>query len=487
MYNRFRKLLRLKNTKLIKLIRTFNAAEFKKFGDFVNSPYFNKNKNVIKLNNELKKYYPGFDSKDLTEEAIYRKVFGSGKFDYFKIKNIISDLYNLGLEFLKQQPNIYTSFAPDFNMLAELRARRLMGFHKKFVTQYENKFAGEKIKDGFHLYNEYLLVTEKHLSILLEKPSSIELIHDEFNSFHDYVIINLLKLYSLMLHISKENRTSSKLKMFDEVYSYIEKNDLGNNPIINIYKFIILLTVNRNIEYYYNLKEIYTDNFRNLSIEEAYYTHMYIFGFCMDRFNINADRKFIKECYDLFCHAYHNDMVALGELLYPDFINFIKVFMRYGDKELSEKFIAKYRDKLPADQQENCINFSNAYIAFYEGRFKEALALLTKVNFPLLIMKVQVKIMQIQLYYHLGYYEETREQVEYFRKSLAREENISPDYKSSILGFLKLTTMLINIVQSTEKEAKEFEMRSLVNEINGNQKNHFGIRFWLEDRLAEIK
>ncbi|MEO8513117.1 MAG: hypothetical protein ABI543_06145 [Ignavibacteria bacterium] len=478
----------MKNTKLIKLIKTFSPSEFKKFGDFVNSPYFNKNKNIIKLNNELKKYFPKFDNEHLTEELIYKKVFGSGgKFDYFKIKNIISDLYNLGLGFLKQRPNIATSFAPDFNLLAELRSRKLMTMHKKFVLYYEKKFAGEKIKDGFHLFNEYLLVTEKHLSIMLEKPTNIDLIKDEFNSFHDYVIINLLKLYSLMLHISKENRTTAKLKMFDEVYSYIEKNDLGNNPVINIYKYIILLTVNRNVEHYFKLKEEYLKNFNNLSKEEAYYTHMYIFGFCMDRFNVNADRAFIRECYDLFIHAYNENLVSLGELLYPDFINFIKVFMRQKDKELAEKFINEYKHQLPLEQLENCINFSNAYIAHFDGRFNEALALVTKVNFPLLIMKVQVKIMQIQLNFQLGYFEETREQIEYFRKSLAREENISADYKASILGFLKLTIMLINIVQSTDKKSTEFEKRSLLSELAENHANHFGIKFWLQDRLNELE
>lgn len=476
----------MKNTKLVKLLQTFTPAELKKFRDFVNSPYFNKNKNIIKLNNELEKYYPGFDPEELNEEVIYKKVFGAGEYDYFKIKNIISDLYNLGLEFLKQQSNIVTNFSPDYNMLTQLRGRKLMTLHKNFVTQYEKKFKQINIKDGFHLYNEYLLVTERHFSKLLEKPSSIEMIQDEFNRFHDYTLVNLLKFYALMLHIGKENNTSAELKMFDEVFNYIENSYSGSNPIINIYKYIILLTVKRNTKYYYILKEQFIENFDQLTSEEAYYTLMYIFGYCMDRFNINSDRRFIKECYDLFNHSYRKKMVFLGELLYPDFINYVKVFMRFGNKALAGKFIEDYSGLLPADQLDNCINFSNAFVYHCTGQLKEALALISKVNFPLQIMKVQVKIMQIQLNYQLGYFEETREQSEYFRKSLVKEEQISADYKRSILGFLKLIVSLINIKLSTDKKSKEYEINKFKYDMNLNQKNHFGIKFWLEDRFAEI-
>lgn len=476
----------MKKTKLIKLLRSFSPAEIKKFRDFVNSPYFNKNKNIIKLNNELEKFYPDFEHSQLTEEEIYSSIFGTDDFDYFKIKNIISDLYNLGLEFLKQQSNIATSFSPEYNMLTQLRTRKLMTLHKNFTAQFEKKLAKVRIKDGFHLYNEYLLVTERHLSRLLEKPSSIEMIQDEFNSFHDYALVNLLKFYALMLHIRKENNTTADLKMFEEVFSYIENRYSGTNPIINIYKYIILLTVKRNSEYYFVLKEQFIESSDQLTAEEAYYTLMYIFGYCMDQYNVNSDRAFIKECYDLFRHSYQNNMVYLGELLYPDFINYVKVFMRHGDKALAEKFMNDYSGLLPSEQMDNCINFSNAFVYHCTGKLKEALALVSRVSFPLQIMKVQVKIMQIQLNYQLGYYEETREQAEYFRKSLVKEEQISPDYKQSVMGFLKLTVLLINIKQSTEKNAREFDINRFRDDLRSNQKNHFGIKFWLEDRFAEI-
>lgn len=477
----------MKNTKLINLLNTFSPAEIKKFRDFTASPYFNKNKNVIRLCDEVIKFYPGFVSDKLNEEYLYSRVFGNEKYDYFKLKNIISDLYSLGLEFLKQQSNVYTSFAPDFNMITQLRSRKLWKYHTKFVENYIKKFRKTEIKDGFYLYNEYLLTTEKQLSNVLKKPSSIEMIQEEFNNFHDFTMLNLLKFYALMLHIGKENRSAIELKMFDDVYNYINHERDFPNPTINIYKYVILLSFTKEIKYYHILKHQFSEQFRSLNFEDAYYAHMYIFGYCMDKFNTDSDRNFIKECYDLFKHSYQNNMVSLGVLLYPDYINYVKVFMRYGDKKLSLEFMKTYKNCLPEEQIENCINFCNALILQQEGEFKKALALILKVNFPLQILKVQVKILQLQLNYELEYYEEAREQSEYFRKSLINEKGLSETYRNSIIGFIHLFLKLIRTKETSDKSEKKEALSVLEKLLDKNQKNHFGIKFWLEDRLKEIK
>lgn len=83
------------NTKLIKVLKTFSKTEIARFEDFVNSPYYNKNQNVRKVCVAVLNYYPGFDSKDFTEENIYTSVFKKEKYDYFKLKNILSDLFSV--------------------------------------------------------------------------------------------------------------------------------------------------------------------------------------------------------------------------------------------------------------------------------------------------------------------------------------------------------------------------------------------------------
>ena len=90
----------MENTKLIILIKSLDQYEIRQFKDFINSPAFNKKKILPKLFDELKKYYPDFNDLRSNEKQLYSRLYPGETFDYFKLKNALSDLYNLGKEFL---------------------------------------------------------------------------------------------------------------------------------------------------------------------------------------------------------------------------------------------------------------------------------------------------------------------------------------------------------------------------------------------------
>lgn len=477
----------MKNTKLITLLKTFSRDEIKKFRDFVLSPYFNKNKNVQKLNEVLFRFHPEFDSSLPDEEKIFSEIFPEEKFDYFKIKNISSDLYNLGLEFLRLTPNPATEFTSQYNLIVQLRTRKLFNLHGKLVKSLEKTFKETKIKDNAFLHSNYLIATESQFVDLFEKPSSISGIVNEFDSFFEYFLSNLLHYYNLLIHISKDNNIKLDIKMMEEVTAFLEHGKASEHPVTLSYSYLILLKTKGNEEYFFKLKEHYFRNFEFMNEFSAYTVHMYMFGYCADKYNISGDRRFVKEGYELYRHSYLNNRVTSGELLYPDFVNYIKIFVRAGDIQLARKFIADYAARLPKDQLDNCLNYSNAYIAHFEGDYNKALKLITMVNFPLAILKVQVRLIEVQLNFQLGYYEETRSLIESFKKTFIKEAVISDSLKESILSFLKSTINLINLKQESDRKRLKLELSRQMDIVSKTQMNHFGIKFWLEDRLNEIK
>lgn len=477
----------MKNTKLISLLKTFSKEEIKRFRDFVYSPYFNKNKNVQRLNDVLTKFYPEYNSALPDEENIFKEIFPGEKFDYFKIKNISSDLYNLGLSFLRQTPNPATEFISEYNLIVQLRMRKLFNLHGKLVKSIEKSLSEVKIKDNAFLYSNYLIATESQFVDLFDKPSSITGIFNEFESYFDYMLNNLLFYYNLLIHIGKDNNVKLDVKMKDEVITFLEKGPVSSHPVTLSYEYLILLKTKGNEEYFFKLKEHYFRNFEFMNEFSAYTVHMYMFGYCADKYNISGDRRFIKEGYELYRHSYLINRVTSGELLYPDFVNYIKIFVRAGDTELARKFIADYAAQLPKDQLDNCLNYANAYIAHFEKDLNKALKLISKVSFPLAILKVQVRLMEVQLNFQLGYYEETRSLIDSFRKTFIKEAVISDSLKESILSFLKSTINLINLKQESDKKKIHIEVSRLKDMISKSQLNHFGIKFWLEDRLNETK
>ena len=54
-------------SKVLQLLKTLTPQEFKKYGLFIGSPYFNKENVQIKIYELLKKHYPAFDSPVLAK------------------------------------------------------------------------------------------------------------------------------------------------------------------------------------------------------------------------------------------------------------------------------------------------------------------------------------------------------------------------------------------------------------------------------------
>jgi hypothetical protein len=57
--------------KAIELLKTFNGTEFKEFGLFVSSPFFNRENVLINLR-YTQKNYPSFDGRNFVKEKVLK-------------------------------------------------------------------------------------------------------------------------------------------------------------------------------------------------------------------------------------------------------------------------------------------------------------------------------------------------------------------------------------------------------------------------------
>ncbi|MEZ4690414.1 MAG: hypothetical protein R3A12_09625 [Ignavibacteria bacterium] len=120
-------------TLLIKFLKSLNQNEIRQFRDFIYSPSFNKNAKLTELFELHYRHYPDFDSEELSDNMLFEKIFKDEAYQYSKIKNLISDLFGLGKEFLafssfRKNQNIKEKF-----LMSELRLRTL-------DTAFENAY-----------------------------------------------------------------------------------------------------------------------------------------------------------------------------------------------------------------------------------------------------------------------------------------------------------------------------------------------------------
>ena len=470
------------NTRLIKLFKGFLQTDIRRFLDFVRSPFFNKNKKVIKLAEYILKFYPEFSNKGLDEVTAFKKLFPGEEYEYQKVKNLISDILNLAYDYLRTKPVYFTEFIPEINLTVNLRSLRILDLHEKALAAAEKKLESSKIRDGIYLYNKFLLADQRQILNTIKKPSSNQGLQESFNVQYELSLLNLLKQYTIMKHVSIENDKKFSMKMYEEVLEYIKRHNDFENITLKEYRLIALLLEEKTEEHYRELKKIYIEDYESLDEEDSYMALFYLNSFCAERYNNLAEKKYIFELRDLFKHAFSKDAVALGTFHYPDFIHYTKIFIRANDLDIADEFFKKYYDRVSGEQKENVFNHINALKEYSLGNFEKALYSISKVNFPSFILKLQVKLLHLQLLIETKNFEEARSAIHSFTQFLARNAAISRSYRSVINHFLKLCIMLISIYETEgkkEKKQKSGEFFLLAEKLNSNL---FGIKLWLLER-----
>lgn len=477
----------MNKTRLIQFMRTLSPAEMKTFRDLIISPLYNKNENLVRLFDILENYYPLFDNVDLTEEKIFSKLFQNEKFDYYKIKNLNSDLLALGKEFL-----IFTSHKKkvehrDALLLWELRMRGLDVIFESTFKNAENRIESRQVKDDIYLEHKLRLHIEKINYNVQKRPNvHFDLLYEKLDLHLEYSLLSFLKIYNVLLHVSNQNNVIYELKMLDEIMEYLNRNINENNPTLLIYYHIILLLKDKNDENFYKLNELRLKYKNELSICDNQIVYVHLDIYCMDEYNLKCRTDLLRFQFELSREYKEINYFELGKLLFPNFMNVVKKAVRVNEFSSAESYIENFKDHL-TEEKESALNFCYGYIAFGKKEFDKSLELFSRTNFTNYIFKIQVKLLLLQLYYEKSYFDEALLMIEAIRKYLTREEMILESSRSSINEFLKITRSLIKLKVEPGSRIKFSNMNAIEHDIKDMQSNQFGIKLWLIEKINELK
>ncbi|MBX7042090.1 MAG: hypothetical protein K1X85_04215 [Ignavibacteria bacterium] len=475
----------MKNTKLISLLRTFSKTESVKFREFVQSPYFNKNRLVIKTNEELAKYFPDFESGDFTEQNIYAKVFGDEKFDYFKIRNIFSDIYQLALSFLLVSATEGKRIENDITLLNEFHDRKLDNLYLQKEKQLR-KNIGKHTKDELYYYANYQLSKINTSHHKFEKFGyKFDLIQCEFDSFLSYSLLNLLKHYAKMLTNNNHGNIDFKMEMFEEIWSYVKEKDFSDLPSIQIYRQIIALELSRDEKDFILLRRLYDKHESVLSREDVFFILLEINSFAAFRLK-SGDESYYGIRFSTFREIIEKNFFPENYILFMNFISVYTSACIVGEYGWAEDFAERFKNGIsPVEESDNTINFCRGYLDLTLRKYDSALGHFAKTNFKLFLAKVMVRNYTIRILYEESLFEQAFSAIDSFRHYLKSEKLISGEVVTAQNEFLKYLSELINL-KIEAVNSGDSRLKLLEKQINSMTSNPLGSKNWLYRKVKEL-
>ena len=441
--------------KLIILLRSFSKEELKKFKDFLLSPYFNKNKTLIKYFTELIKDHPQFEKAD--KEKIYTKLFKGKNYNEQVMKNLTSDLKKLCMDFLIIEIGKNDKYENKLNLLRQMILRKAdpVFYSELKIFEAELKQVSELSEKNFYFLYQ---LEDAKISFHLERNEQ-PLVFDKFLKSGEYLILFFLLNLTKTISNLNVNRQSFNVKHnvnlvqeffentnVENIIEYMKSNAIEFSETAELYYYrIICNTPPYDEKNYFKFKDLVLRNINSLNRVEVYGLFNALETFCLIKINSGAS-DFNRELFEIFKLEIEKDFYKYSETSPLTFMKFRNTYLTaftLNEYEWIENFIKDYGKEIIESDRENAIRIANAQLEFERGNYEKVLESVAGINADHAYSKIDIRNLTVMSYYELNHIESALSMIDSYRHFINNSSNLSEIFRESHLRFVNSLNSLI--------------------------------------------
>lgn len=485
------------NSKVIDILKTFSIEELKRFGEFLDSPYHNKNKKAILLFKLLSKYHADYDNKNLTKEKLFAGIFTNGtkEFNDASIRNLLSDLTVLAERYLSIMRFEKDRFEFTEKVLRELSERKLTGLFEKKIKSleeltYNNEFDGE-VKFYKKFVIEELKSSGRQFGDNLKLYKDISgLRTSEFLSYFFLIkIFKLVNFFEFQKLYNVEHDLNFAVRMIEgfnleKAFDELEKKSSSEEDVkilMVYYKMYKSITNPDKDDFYFDFKKSLFESEKSFSILEKLGLYICLTNSCVKKID-SGKENFSGECFEIYMLMFEKDLYSAYPGYFPmsAFSTVLHTGLASGEFQKVEEFINSYSVKLNSEHINDAVNYSRAQLCFYKKDFERSLEYISKTDTDFSQFKFLLKILSLKIYYETGDYESLYYASDSFQHFLNKNKLVDENYKSNFSKFIKMLDLIVRYRSLKEdkilyKIEEQFKNKSMAG------------KKWLMEKLYEIK
>jgi len=458
---------------------TFTHPERQRFLDFLESPFFNQNKELVKFYNALLPSLQKTNPQTLHEDKVFKKTFGNIPFNTPKFHRISSDL-------LKQAERFLAVFKFTLNK-SLLAANTLHVFNeKKLITDfpYALKYSQQlheksTYRDSEFYYTQFLIENEHNDYLdFVKKRSDDSNLKEVMHNLDVFYLINKLRCCCAILHYKNVNSFDTELILMEEIVHHLRAKSYQDIPVVNSY-YIILLTLieSENENHFLSLKKLisnYGEQLPPIVIKEMY---LYAIQYCIVKINAGL-LQYYQEIFEIYQQCLEGDVLFDRGVIAPgNYKNIITVGLRLHEYKWVENFIKKYNPFLPVNEQENAYTFNMARVFFFQKKYDQVLNLLQQVEYNDVFYMLDAKLTLIKTFYELEENDSLDALLDSFTMLLRRKKLISQQYRNIYTKFAFYVKKMLRYTDKSKLKALQLEIHDAKNVADLG---------WLKEKIDEL-
>lgn len=464
------------SSKLIELLKTFDTKEVKQLSEFLASPFFNKNSDIVLLYGYLKNHAPHFPIKRIEKQVVYKAVFPDQQYNDKRLRRLMSALLKLAEEFTGLQKYQSTPGVSNYYIMLSFVDRNLNKHYEYNFKQSEEELEASPLRNADYYYQKYLLTDTLSQQFIKKKIRQYDQsLQDTSDYFDVYFISKKLKYACEMINRNKIISKAYQLQFLEEVQQFLSKYPLHTVPFIHVYyNILMMLVADDGTVYFHTLKDLiqeYEDCF--LPSEK---TSMFsqALNYSIRMLN-QGNQQYLEESFNLCRYGIEKGMLNDKNYLSPwAYKNVIKLGLMLTKFDWVKEFIETKTNGLAPTFRQNALHFNLADLYYSTKEFDLAQHHLNQVEFSDVYLAIDSKILLIKIYQESNEFDLLFSGLAAFKQYVFRNKILS---KSVTRKYKNFVTAL-NFLQKGDHKALEDCKQFLESDEPIAERN------WLKKQLA---
>lgn len=474
--------------KLFQYLKVFQNKEFTKFGKFLASPYFNNSDLLIALFKILKRYRPDFESKGLTKEKLFEKLFPKEPFNSKKILDLMSDM-GLKIERFWVIENLQNDGIGFEKERIKVIARRNLNqsLHSKILLNHLDKLQKQPIKNADTFYQMFDIYNQLHTHPNRNHYEDVDYLQLANQSFQQYEVLTKLKLAIGIL--SRQSILSEKEETLDlEAILKKAANFQNESVLFDLYSQLISIQSQLAMpkEFLVLLKKLHSSQ-DDLPLEDFRFLALTVLNQTMKRY-FAGEESFAKVQFKIYKLVNERDLMFNNQTLNESFfLNAVITASVVKEFDWGENFIKEKSPFLPLKIRELATNLAWAYFHFHQTEYATALSFLPNTNFENIGYNLRCRYLSIRCWYSLFLEDDTQQKfledaIFAFEQFLRRNQKFHPKKN---LGYLNSIKMIQKLIPFKLKRITKKQKIALL-EMLENYEQVIG-KNWLKEQINALR
>lgn len=370
----------MRDSKAYQLIKLLSLAEWKAVKKWLNSPWANTNKTLIKLYEVLEKGFPEFAHQRWQKENIYQKLYPQKSYNNKIFNNLLSSFYAQLKSFLIHSQLKAQADLEEYYFTVALMERGSVQLFDVTTQTLLKKLEAKPIKDA----NDYWLLSQLYSQSYYAPHSRLK--HQPTSN-----VLEKAKHYGVIYHQLTDLRYAHDLQIRAALLKNYPPTPLEQTPVLPIQLFQMRLDRPQQwgLAHYQEFKNSYICCYKDLPRLYQQY-----FFFCCINDSVHLSKvstlEGIREIFNNYQFGFDHDLlIQSGKITTFSYNNILLTASHLEEYEFAEKFVHRYHCFLESSVQQDGYQWGQAELNYIRQDFNEAIALLQTYPFSDYFFKMQ--------------------------------------------------------------------------------------------------